>query len=150
MRSDYLNVNSNFSGSHKLKVKTLSTTTSLAEEDSGCIFLLNSATEFVTTLPSVSDAGKGWYCKVVVDAAPASASYTVVEKAADDTDVIIVNGINELEVDDAEDGPSSTGCTTITFVDSVAIKGDWIDIWCDGSNYFVTGQTKADGGITAT
>lgn len=148
MRSDYLNSNSSLTGSHKLKVKTLTTATSLTEEDSGSVFLLNSASEFATTLPSVSDAGQGWYCKVVVDAAPSSASYTVVEKAADDTDVIIVNGINELEVDTSDDGPYSAGCTTITFADGVAVKGDWIDIWCDGSNYFVTGQSKADGGIS--
>tara|TARA_R110002020_G_scaffold239550_1_gene452090 strand:- start:205 stop:657 length:453 start_codon:yes stop_codon:yes gene_type:complete len=150
MRSDFLNENSSFTSSHKLKVKTLATATSLTEEDSGAVFLLNSATEFATTLPSVSDAGSGWYCKFVIGAAPSSASYTVVEKAADDTDVIILNGINELVVDTNDDGPYSAGCTTITFVDSVAAIGDWIDIWCDGSNYFVTGQTKADGGITGT
>lgn len=148
MRSDFLNENSNLTGSHKLKVKELSAASSLAEADSGSIFLLNSATEFATTLPSVADAGIGWYCKFVVKAAPSGASYTIVEKAADDTNVIIVNGINELEVDDTEDGPSNTGCTTITFADGVAIKGDFIDIWCDGTNYYVSGQTKADGGVS--
>ena len=150
MRSDYLNENSNFTGSHKLKVKELLAASSLTEADSGSIFLLNSASEFATTLPAVADAGAGWYCKFVVKAAPSSASYTIVEKAASDTDVIICNGINELEVDTSDDGVFSAGCTTITFVDGVAIKGDFIDVWCDGSNYYVSGQTKADGGITAT
>ena len=150
MRSDFLNENSNFTGSHKLKVKELSAASSLSETDSGSIFLLNSATEFATTLPSVADAGIGWYCKFVVKAAPSSASYTIVEKAADDTDVIICNGINELEVDTSDDGVFNAGCTTITFADGVAIKGDFIDIWCDGTNYYVSGQTKADGGVTAT
>ena len=150
MRSDFLNENSNLTGSHKLKVKELSAASSLSETDSGSIFLLNSATEFATTLPSVADAGIGWYCKFVVKAAPSSASYTIVEKAADDTDVIICNGINELEVDTSDDGVFSAGCTTITFADGVAIKGDFIDIWCDGTNYYVSGQTKADGGVTAT
>ena len=144
----FLELNSSSSYAHKKKVQSLVAAYSMQELDSGKIFKLNSASEFATTLPSVSDAGQGWYCKVVVDAAPSSASYTVVEKAADDTDVIIVNGINELEVDTSDDGPYSAGCTTITFADGVAVKGDWIDIWCDGSNYFVTGQSKADGGIS--
>ena len=148
MRSDYLNENIMSNSGHKKKVKVLTAATQLEEKDSGSIFLLNSASEFATTLPSVADAGAGWYCKIVVEAAPSGASYTVVEKASADTDVIIVNGINELEVDTSDDGVSNTGCTTITFADGVAIKGDFIDIWCDGSNYYVSGQTKADGGIS--
>ena len=150
MRSDILNENSNFTGSHKLKVKELSAASTLAETDSGSIFLLNSDAEFATTLPAVADAGAGWYCKFVVKAAPSGASYTVIEGEGSDANVIIVNGINELEVDTTEDGVSNTGCSTVTFVDGAAIKGDFIDIWCDGSNYYVSGQTKADGGITAT
>ena len=148
MRSDFLNENSSLTNAYKLKVKELTVASSLTEEDSGCIFLLNSATEFATTLPAVADAGIGWNCKFVVKAAPSSASYTVVEKEADDTDVIIVNGVNELEVDTNDDGPYSAGCTTITFADGVAVKGDYIEIWCDGNNYYASGQTKADGGIS--
>ena len=78
---------------HKKKVVKLGAAYQLLEKDSGKIFMLNSATEFATTLPAVADAGIGWYCKIVVDAAPSSASYTVVEKAASDTDVIIVLGL---------------------------------------------------------
>ena len=135
MRSDFLNENSNFTGSHKLKVKELLAASTLTEADSGSIFLLNSATEFATTLPAVADAGAGWYCKFVVKAAPSSASYTVIEGEGSDANVIIVNGINELEVDTSDDGVSSTGCSTVTFADGVAIKGDFIDIFCDGTNY---------------
>tara|TARA_R100001509_G_scaffold98274_1_gene57355 strand:- start:1515 stop:1967 length:453 start_codon:yes stop_codon:yes gene_type:complete len=150
MRSDFLNENSNFTGSHKLKVKELLAASTLTEADSGSIFLLNSATEFATTLPAVANAGAGWYCKFVVKAAPSSGSYTVIEGEGSDANVIIVNGINELEVDTSDDGVSSTGCSTVTFADGVAIKGDFIDVWCDGSNYYVSGQTKADGGISVS
>mgnify|MGYP003154559373 FL=1 len=148
MRSDYLNENIMSNSGHKKKVKVLSTASTLAESDSGSIFLLNSTAEFATTLPAVATAGAGWYCKIVVEAAPSGASYTVIEGEGSDANVIIVNGINELEVDTSDDGVSSTGCSTITFADGVAIKGDFIDIWCDGSNYYVSGQTKADGGIS--
>lgn len=148
MRGDFLNSSSGSTFSHKKKVEKLTSAYQLLEKDSGKIFMLNSASEFATTLPAVADAGSGWYCKIVVDAAPSGASYTVVEKAASDTDVIVVNGINELEVDTSDDGVYSAGCTTITFADGVALQGDFIDIWCDGSKYYVSGQTKADGGIS--
>ena len=150
MRSDFLNENSNFTGSHKLKVKELLAASTLAEADSGSILLLNSATEFATTLPAVADAGAGWYCKFVVKAAPSSASYTVIEGEGSDANVIIVNGINELEVDTSDDGVYNAGCTFINFKDGVAVQGDWVYIFCDGTNYYASGQTKADEGITAT
>ena len=123
----------------------LTATTSLIPADSGKVFFLNSATEFTVTLPSIADAGAGFNCKFIVKAAPSSADYVVTEKTSADTNAIITNGINEL-TDSV--GPSNTGHTTVTFADGVAIAGDWVDLLCDGTNWYATGQTKADGGIT--
>ena len=126
----------------------LTETKQLSPSDSGKVLFLNATTEFTTTLPSVADAGAGWNCKFIVKGAPSGAAYVVTEKTADDTNIIITNVISELETDDGEDGPSNTGHTTITFADGVAIAGDWVELLCDGTNYYCTGQTKADGGIT--
>ena len=123
----------------------LTETTSLTPADSGKVFFLNSATEFTVTLPSVADAGAGFHCKFIVKAAPSGADYVVTEKTSADTNVVITNGINEL-TDSV--GPNNTGHTTITFADGVAIAGDWVELLCDGTNWYATGQTKADGGIT--
>ena len=101
-----------------------------------------------TTLPTVSKAGAGWSCKIVVKAAPSGADYVVTEDTGSDTNVIITNGINELEVDTNDDGPYNAGHTTITFADGVAVAGDYVEIFCDGTNFYATGQTKADGGIS--
>ena len=123
----------------------LTATTSLTPADSGKVFFLNSSTEFTVTLPSVADAGAGFNVKFIVKAAPDGDAYVVTEKTSADTNVIITNGINEL-TDSV--GPSNTGHTTVTFADGVAIAGDWVDLLCDGTNWYATGQTKADGGIT--
>ena len=123
----------------------LTATKQLSPSDSGKVLFLNATTEFTTTLPSVADAGAGWNCKFIVKAAPSGAAYVVTEKTSADTNVVITNGINEL-TDSV--GPSNTGHTTITFADGVAIAGDWVEVLCDGTNYYATGQTKADGGIT--
>ncbi len=132
------------------KAEILTAAKSLDANDSGTTFYLNSATEFTTTLPAAADAGLGWNCVFVVSAAPAAADYVITELATSDTDKIVVNGINELEVDTSDDGPYSAGCTNVAFKDGVAVAGDWIQIRCDGTSFFVTGQTNADGGIAAT
>ena len=134
----------------KYEVEDLTAASTLLETDSGKTFMLNSTTEFTTTLPALSDAGSGWNCRFVVKSAPSGANYVVTENAASDTDKIVVNGINELEVDTGDDGVSNTGCTNINFIDGTAIEGDWVEIFTDGTKWYATGQTKADGGITAT
>lgn len=121
----------------------------LVTADSGSILFLNSATEFTTTLPLVASLTAGWNVEFVVTAAPSGANYVITENASD-TDVIITNGIAELEVDTSDDGPSNTGHTNINFIQAVAIVGDWVRIRFDGTNFFATGQTAADGGITLT
>lgn len=130
------------------RIEELTATKALDAADSDKIFMLNAATEFTTTLPAVADAGSGWRCKFMVKAAPSGAAYVITEKTSADTDKIITNGINELEVDTADDGPSNTGHTTVSFADGVAIAGDWVEFICDGTNFYCTGQTKADGGVT--
>jgi hypothetical protein len=129
-------------------VKELTVASTLTPADSGKILMLNASDEFTTTLPTVSKAGAGWNCKIVVKAAPSGASYVITEDTDSDTNVIITNGINELEVDTSDDGPYNAGHTTITFADGVAVAGDYVEIFCDGTNFYATGQTKADAAIT--
>ena len=137
-----LGSSSSWSGNY---CEDLTATKQLSPSDSGKVLFLNATSEFTTTLPSAADAGAGWNCKFIVKAAPSGAAYVVTEKTADDTNIIITNGINEL-TDTV--GPSNTGHTTSTFADGVAIAGDYVELLCDGTNYYATGQTKADGGIT--
>jgi hypothetical protein len=125
-------------------VADLTAASTLTAADSGKTFFLNSATEFATTLPSPA---AGLRFKFVVKAAPASASYTVVTASSAN---IIIGGINELEVDTTEDGPYIADGDTITFVDGVAVVGDYVDLVSDGTSWYVSGQANADGGITLT
>jgi len=132
----------------RIRTEVLTAARSLnAEADCGKVFFLNLAGGFTVTLPSIAAAGAGWNCKFVVKTAPTTA-YIITELAASDTDKIITNGINELEVDTTEDGPTNTGHTTVTLAANVAIAGDYVSFLCDGANWFCTGQTAADGGVT--
>ena len=147
MRSDVLNSNSTEYGKQYdlLPYESITAAKSLDLEDSGKVFTLDLAAGFTVTLPAISSVPKGWYVKIVVGTNCTSNSYIITENATFDTDIVVAQ-INELETDTADDGPSSTGCTTITLGNAVDTVGDTFDIWSNGTNYFVQGTVKLDGG----
>ena len=125
-------------------IESLITTEALAAADSGKILMLNLAAGFTTTLPSVSDAGAGWYVRFVIGTNCTSNDYIITEKTSADTNVII-SQINEIETDTGQEGPTSTGHTLITIPNATDTVGDFIDIFCDGTNFYATGQGALDG-----
>ncbi len=54
----------------------------------------------------------------------------------------------EREVDTSDDGPYAVDFDTIGIVDGVAVVGDMLEINSDGSKFYVTGVSNADGGFT--
>ena len=126
----------------------LTGTETMTVADNGKRFFLDAAGGFTTKLPALGNVAAGWHCRFIVKAAPSGGTYVITEATSVDTDKIATNGINELEVDTNDDGPSSATHTTLTFADGVAVAGDWIEVDSDGTKWYVTGQTKVDGGIT--
>lgn len=124
-------------------------TESLVAADSGRTFGLNRADGITVTLPSAAAAGAGWKAKFRVETAPTGGNYVITENTALDTNVL-AGGVNELEVDTNDDGPYSSAFTQVNFIQNIAVLGDYIEIECNGANFFVVGQTNADGGITLT
>lgn len=120
----------------------------LVANDNGMTFGLNLVGGFTVTLPSIADAGAGWRCGFRVEIAPTTA-YIITEKAADDTNVL-TSHINELKHATQSAGPYNAAHTFVNFVAAVAGVGDYIDISCNGTRFFVRGETDADGGITLT
>ena len=128
--------------------ESLITTASVEKEDHGKTFGLNLAGGFTVTLPTAAQAGAGWKVTFRVEIAPTTA-YIITEDAGTDTNVLS-GGVAELEVDTANDGPYSAAFTQVNFVASVAAVGDYIDVECNGTRFFVRGLTNLDGGITLT
>lgn len=123
----------------------LTATTTLTAASHGKTLFLNSATEFVTTLPALE---AGLRFKFVVKAAPSAASYTVVTS---DSANVIVGQVLSSELPAAAAADSETaGGDTITFVDGVAVKGDWAEVVCDGTNWYMTAGCKTAAAITIT
>ncbi len=129
------------------KVESITATKSLVAADCGSLLVLNAAAGLTVTLPSVAEAGKGWWVRFVIGTNVSSNTIVITEKTSADTDVLR-GGINELEVDTSDDGPSTDGATTITIANGADTVGDFIEFICDGTNFYFHGQTKLDGCMT--
>ena len=136
--------NGRYSADRK-KVESLTASKTLEVHDCGTLMMFNAAAGLTVTLPSVSKAGPGWWCRFIVATNCSSNTLVISKNSADGT--VLVGGINELEVDTADDGPSTTGGSTITFANANDTVGDFVEIYCDGSKYYFFGQTKLDGAI---
>ena len=124
-------------------IETLSAASTLTVGDHLRTFILSSATEFATTLPAPKE---GLRIKFIVGAAPSGASYTVVTGSSAN---IIQGGVST-----GEDAQGSVACVsdadTITFVDSKAVAGDWVELVSDGTNWYISGMCLVQDGITTT
>lgn len=128
-----------------LTARTLTATTTLTADDNGATLYLNSATEFVTTLPAPV---LGMRFTFIVAAAPSGASYTVVSASSAN---IIKGHVLTSEVTAAGAADSETaGGDTLSFVDGQAVVGDKAIFETDGTSWFVAASCKVAAGITIT
>jgi hypothetical protein len=125
------------------KAEVVTATNVITANETGKTFFLNSTTEFVSTLPAPA---LGLKYKFIVSGAPSGASYTVI---AASSATIIVGHVLTSDIDGAGDGDTETsGVLTITFVDGVAVKGDQVELECDGTNWYATASCKTYNAIT--
>jgi len=103
----------------------------IAATESGKTMFLNSATEFVSTLPAPA---AGLKFSFVVSGAPSGASYTIVTNSSAN---IIKGQVYSSDLDAAGNADFETsGGDTITLVDGKSVAGDRVDLICDGTNWF--------------
>ena len=60
----------------------------------------------------------------------------------------MVGGMNELEVDTDDDGPSTVAGTTINIELGAETIGDYIDMVVADGKIYINGQSKLDGAFT--
>lgn len=120
-------------------VEVVTTTNVLTAAESGKTFVLNSGTAFVTTLPAAA-AGLRYkfYCGTT---GPTGGNHTIVP-----TDDNTIYG--QAIVAGALIAASAEG--SINLVADKFIAGDWIEVFCDGTNWLVSGQVVTTAGCTFT
>ena len=140
MLSNYLNSNSGVAG-HALKINKITASTALEAKHSGSIILVNPAAATEIDLPSLSDAGVGWYCKIVLTEDTDGSDQGMAAKVNIDfgSGNDVVGFI--LEVDGAA-GDMAVNNDDFVTCSANASPGDTIECFTDGERWYVQGIVK--------
>lgn len=117
----------------------------ITASESGKTFFLASATEFASTLPAPA---LGLKFTFIVSAAPSGASYTIVTEGG--CQILAGHVLTSGFADSGSDVETTATGTTITFVDSVAVVGDRVELISDGTSWFASCICAVEAGITIT
>ena len=120
-------------------VETITGATTLSAEDSSKVLILKAAAGAQITLPAVADAA-GQNYRFIVGQLFATTAWTI--KAASNViqGGVIVNSVNVPGADE----------NTITFSASADTVGDFVELNCDGTNWYVSGLGTSASAITLT
>ena len=147
MRSDILNVNSQVANL-SLKVKKVTASVTLTDNDSGAIILVNPTATTLITLPTLgtdasTDVQSGWNCKVVIteDAAVTDAGMNQI------VSVDMGSGVNLANVGVAtgyDDGVGAICAANDDFFvwTAAATAGDYCEFFTDGERWYAYGYGK--------
>ena len=137
MRSDYLNENSNHTGSWKKKVITLAAENkTLTEADSGKVFFVNQSAAYDITLPATSIAG--WNAKFIITTA-----------ASNDVDIVAGTADTMSGTEISNTCVGFTDVDKVTFASGASTVGDYVEVVSDGSKMYTTCVSVAAGGATS-
>ena len=128
------------------KIEVISGNKTIEVADCGTIFTIGSVAATLT-LPTMAAAGKGWWCRFVVN--DESAQVVIDKAAADTANQMVGNGITGGDNGAMQLQPTTPGTAfdKITFTTSV-IQGDFVEISTDGLLWFVTGNSAVTDAIT--
>tara|TARA_Y100000310_G_C20398913_1_gene676452 strand:- start:338 stop:796 length:459 start_codon:yes stop_codon:yes gene_type:complete len=126
----------------RLPVEVIDGNITLTAADSGKRYTIGSATAAVT-LPTVAVAGSGWYCEFWVNDNTAATTIT-----APGTDLILGNVRTGADNATPQLMPATVIGTEVLVFTTSAVQGDFARLFCDGTNYFITGMSRVAEGIT--
>jgi hypothetical protein len=131
---------------NKKLIEDVTTTNILTAAESGSVYFLNSATEFVSTLPAV--ATSAWiHYTFIVKAAPSGANYTIVTNSSENK----ILGFANVVADAAGDiSTFATPDDTISFVSAQSVPGDKVEVYCDGAYRYAYATCAVAAGVTFT
>jgi|TARA_R100000315_G_scaffold30115_1_gene11975 hypothetical protein len=141
MRSDYLNENSGSTFGLKKKVEKLTGAVTLTNDDSGKIFMCDSAGgAYQITLPTASSGEDGVYYKFIVEEETPTGDITIAAGSAI---------ISLVQKDAGGDAANSTAGTQVSNVilDTTAQKGDYVELMFIGGEYVGSSLSGINNGI---
>ena len=127
---------------HGTVVENITAAKTLDPSDSGKVFTLDQDASFDITLPTASQAGAGWNAKFILTDA-GSGTVKVIPNSSEDTLIGMIESI-----DTSAGASAESGVDELIWVASTAAVGDWAELFCDGSNFYVSGQMHDNNHIT--
>ena len=125
-------------------VEKLTTTKTLYLEDSGKVFVLDSAGGAYTIKLDSSTVQAGWGCRFIVHENTPTGAITIAAKSA------IVYGNLEQQSDTNEDNRVACAGVTNVIIGTSALKGDYLDYICDGTYYYVSGMSSIQTAVSTS
>ena len=122
-----------------LETQVISSAITLSAADSGKLFSLNAAAGAQISLPAVASSA-GLNFRFTVQALFATTAWTIVAATAVIQGGAIVNSVNV----------ASANRNTITFATAADTIGDFVQLNCDGVNWYVSGVGHTAASITFT
>tara|TARA_Y100001938_G_scaffold136520_1_gene199508 strand:- start:1708 stop:2142 length:435 start_codon:yes stop_codon:yes gene_type:complete len=141
MRADYLNESSGSTFGLKKKVEKLVAAVTLTNEDSGKVYMCDSAGgAYQITLPTASTGEEGVYYKFIVDEETPTGDITIAAGSAI---------ISLVQKDAGGNAANSTAGTQVSNVilDTTAQKGDYVELMFVGGEYVGSSMSGIDNGI---
>jgi hypothetical protein len=130
----------NMAADSSANTELVTTTNVLTAAESGATLVFNTATAFVTTLPALA---KGVRYKFYAGATEVTGGNHTIACTNNDNTIHGQCTVAGALVAAADEG-------VINLVADKFLQGDWIEVFCDGVGWYVSGQVVTSGGCTFT
>lgn len=114
----------------------------ITASETGKRFVLDTVTAFVSTLPAPALGLEFWF---YIGANAPTTTHTIVTNASAN---IIEGSISSPEI--VALVAVVAAADTISFVANLAVTGDFVYVWTDGTTWFISGMTFVQDGMTTT
>jgi hypothetical protein len=131
--------------STRIVSETTATRAIAAATDNGKTVMLNRAAGITLTLPAPIS---GFRARYVVGTAPTSGGGEIgyVFVTTGGNDIMVINGLTS----DGTAAVTDDNADTMTLIKSVAVKGDSVEVECDGTSWYMFVRTKLTNALTSS
>ena len=117
-------------------VENITAAKTLDPSDSGKVFTIDQDAAFSITLPTAAQAGAGWNARFILTDA-GSGTVKVIPNSAEDT---LIGTLGSADGGTTSSMSAESGVDELIWVASTSAPGDWAELICEGSNFYVSGQ----------
>ena len=113
----------------------------LLPSDSGSVFMINQASAYAITLPTAPL--EGFNCKFIVKEDTPTGDITIAAGSA------IIDGVNDDGQGNTANSTAGTAVSNI-IVEAAAKQGDFVDLFSDGTSYYMHAVGSVDQAFTTS